>query len=115
MLRTGISRKRVSKGWNWMHRKSVNSPSLKQGAPTLWLNVQFMAMFPLAALLLAFALPSFAQSATAPMPENAHPKSYGDGWECDVSYRIEGDLCVAIVVPQHGYATNRTYGKGWYC
>ena len=31
--------------------------------------------------LLAFALPSFGQSALLAIPENAHPKSYGDGWE----------------------------------
>ena len=65
--------------------------------------------------LLAFALPSFGQSAPLAITENAHPKSYGDGWECDVSYRVDGDRCTAITVPQNAYPTNQTYGSGWAC
>ena len=49
------------------------------------------------------------------MPANAQPKSYGEGWECDRGYRRGGDVCLAIVVPENAYATNRTYGAGWEC
>lgn len=65
--------------------------------------------------LLAFATPSFAQSGVGPMPENAHAKSYGEGWECDLSYRLAGNQCVAVIVPENAYATNRSYGAGWEC
>lgn len=65
--------------------------------------------------MMGFAVPSQSQSAAAPMPENAHPRTYGDGWECDVSFRIDGDACVAITVPENAFPTNRTYGAGWEC
>ena len=48
-------------------------------------------------------------------PENASPKSYGDGWECDIGYRLLGEACAAIVVPQNAYETRRSYGSGWEC
>ncbi|MEO0916223.1 MAG: hypothetical protein AAFY31_04465 [Pseudomonadota bacterium] len=49
------------------------------------------------------------------MPANAQPKSYGDGWECVRGFRQDGDACLAIIVPENAYATNRTYGSGWAC
>ncbi|WP_223428432.1 hypothetical protein [Tateyamaria pelophila] len=66
-------------------------------------------------ILLLFAMPAVAQSTATPMPENASAKSYGDGWECDIGYRLRGDACDAVVVPQNAYETNRTYGSGWEC
>lgn len=65
--------------------------------------------------LMLFSLPSFSQSAETPIPENAHARSYGKGWECDQSYRAQGDVCVAIIVPDNAYPTNRSYGSGWEC
>lgn len=62
-------------------------------------------------VLFSLALPAFAQS----MPENAKSKTYGDGWECIVGYRIIEESCVAILVPQNAYATRRTFGQGWKC
>ncbi len=62
--------------------------------------------------LLVFAWPVFAQSG---IPENAKAKSYGDGWECNSGFRIDGEICVAVMVPEHAFATNRTYGAGWEC
>ena len=62
-------------------------------------------------VLFSLALPAFAQS----MPENAKSKTYGDGWECIVGYRIIEESCVAIEVPQNAYATRRTFGHGWKC
>ena len=67
------------------------------------------------AVLIAAGSPSLAQSQAAPRPENAHAKSYGEGWECDRTYRRQGDKCLAVVVPENAYATNRTYGVGWEC
>ena len=65
--------------------------------------------------LLAFTVPSFSQSGTGSIPGNAHAKSYGGGWECDLSYRLAGDQCVAVIVPQNAFPTNQTYGAGWEC
>ena len=65
--------------------------------------------------LIAIGSPSYAQSQAARMPENAQPKRYGEGWECDRGYRRDGDACLAIIVPENAYATNRTYGTGWEC
>lgn len=72
----------------------------------------------LALALVAFvatAWPLFAQAQVARMPDNAKPKSYGGGWECLRGFRQDGDGCVAIVLPDNAYATNRTYGAGWEC
>lgn len=65
--------------------------------------------------VLLFALPVFAQTASQPMPENASAKSYGDGWECNIGFRLNESTCVAAIVPQNAYDTNRTYGSGWEC
>ena len=65
--------------------------------------------------VLLFALPTFAQTASQPMPENASTKSYGDGWECNIGFRLNENACVAVIVPQNAYNTNRSYGSGWEC
>lgn len=65
--------------------------------------------------VMLLALPAFAQAAAPPMPENASPKSYGDGWQCNIGFRLNEDACVAVVVPQNAYDTHRTYGAGWEC
>lgn len=62
-----------------------------------------------------FVLPAFGQTASQPMPENASAKSYGDGWECNIGFRLNENDCVAVVVPQNAYDTNRSYGSGWEC
>lgn len=69
----------------------------------------------LIAAVLLYALPAFAQSTAPPMPENASAKSYGDGWECNIGFRLNENSCVAVVVPQNAYDTNRSYGSGWEC
>lgn len=65
--------------------------------------------------LMLLALQGHAQTTPQSMPQNASAKSYGDGWECNIGYRLTGDVCAAIVVPQYAYATNRKYGVGWEC
>ncbi|CUH65449.1 MSP1 EGF domain 1 [Thalassovita gelatinovora] len=65
--------------------------------------------------VLLLALPAFGQTADQPMPENASAKSYGDGWECNIGFRLNEDTCVAVIVPQNAYDTNRSYGSGWEC
>ena len=65
--------------------------------------------------LLSVAPPLHAQTALQPIPENASPQSYGDGWECDIGYRLNAGNCSAVIVPKNAYETNRTYGRGWEC
>ena len=65
--------------------------------------------------VMLFALPAFGQTAGQPMPDNASAKSYGDGWECNIGFRLNENACVAVVVPQNAYDTNRSYGSGWEC
>lgn len=65
--------------------------------------------------LLAFAGQSLAQSSAASIPENAHAKSYGAGWECDPSFKIAAGKCVAIALPANAYLTKRAFRKGWEC
>lgn len=74
--------------------------------PRLLVIIGLMAVFP---------EPVFSESPAASAPENAHWKRYSDGWECDPSFRADGDMCIAVAVPQNAYPTNRTYGSGWEC
>jgi hypothetical protein len=69
-----------------------------------------------AAGMIAFlAFPVLAQDGTGPMPENAEARSYGGGWNCALGYRVNGEECVAIDIPENAYATGRSYGSGWAC
>ena len=55
------------------------------------------------------------RNAAAATPENAHPKSYGTGWECNPGYREANGACGAVEVPANAYPTNDSYGRGWEC
>ena len=61
------------------------------------------------------AMPHGAGAAELGSTENAHKKSYGDQWECDAGYQVEGDRCIQVAVPDNAYATGSTYGKAWEC
>ena len=69
----------------------------------------------IAGVIASLAFPVLAQDGTGPMPENAQPRSYGSGWVCDLGYRVEGDECLALDIPEHAYPTGRSYGTGWEC
>jgi hypothetical protein len=56
-----------------------------------------------------------AQTTAISLPENAHVKSYGTGWECDIGYREADGRCAAIVAPANSHLTTRSYGPGWEC
>ena len=56
-----------------------------------------------------------AQGASQVIPQNAHAKSYGSGWECDHGYRQREQKCAEVVVPANAYLTNSTFGRGWEC
>ncbi|CUI60024.1 hypothetical protein [Cognatishimia activa] len=75
---------------------------------------QVVCGFLLGMALLLFGA-NIAHSNPTDIPKNASAKSYGDGWKCDLGYRIAGEICVAITVPENAYATNRRYGLGWEC
>ncbi len=65
--------------------------------------------------VLIFSVQTIAQSSAGSPPENAHPIRYGDGWECDLQFRRDGDQCVPLVVPENAFPTSRSYGSGWRC
>lgn len=54
------------------------------------------------ALLAAAPGVVFAQVASIGIPENAHVKSYGSGWECDRGYRAVDEACMSVKVPANG-------------
>ncbi len=93
------------------HRTKQVSAAL----PPLSLLRAMMLFTAMAIAILQISLPVSAQSVSVAMPENAHAKSYGDGWECDIGFRDEDEMCLPIVVPQNAYQTNRIYGAGWEC
>ena len=105
----------VSRGLNWMDHNSNMMPQLRQTTCSTRISPDLktiMALFFVSvSVLLLPAIPAHAQ----PMPENAGAKSYGDGWECNIGYRLSGEACAAITVPDNAYETNRTYGPGWAC
>lgn len=68
-----------------------------------------------AGMIASIAFPTFAQDGTSAVPENAHTKSYGGGWDCDLGYRVEGAECVVLDIPENAYATGRSHGTGWAC
>jgi hypothetical protein len=56
-----------------------------------------------------------AQVDSVDVPENAHRKEYGTGWDCDRGYRRLEGLCNLVEVPENAYPTNVAYGQGWKC
>lgn len=98
-----------------MDRKSDITPQVAQATCGMRFraNVQMiMALFVGSiCILFLFAMPAFAQS----MPENAGAKSYGSGWECNVGYRLSGDGCAAVIMPENAFETKQSYGPGWEC
>jgi hypothetical protein len=68
-----------------------------------------MRFVAIAAMLLASAY----ASATAPVPSNAHPLQYRDGWECNRGYVKTDDTCVAMKVPANAYLA--ASGTRWDC
>lgn len=110
---------RISKGSEirrTRHIQALKADSVATGTPPDANAFTALALSVLLIVcLLTFTTQSLAQTPIASMPENAHLKKYGDGWECDLSFRISGDLCVAIAVPENAYPTNRAYGNGWNC
>ena len=54
-----------------------------------------------------------AQADVAEVPENAHVKRYGVGWECDWGYRTAAQSCEAIAVPAHAHLD--AFGGRWEC
>ena len=65
-------------------------------------------------LLAAVHGPVFAQGDSVELPENAHEKSYGGGWECDYGYReLNNETCPSVKVPSNAYLNYP--GDGWKC
>jgi hypothetical protein len=58
-----------------------------------------------------------AQGGSAVIPENAHAKSYGSGWECDRGYQLSNGGCEIVQLPANAFSTSAasSYGRGWEC
>jgi hypothetical protein len=67
------------------------------------------------ALSLAIADVVSADDRDDAIPSNAQADRRGSGWSCDEGYREASGGCLAIKVPEHGFATGSAYGKGWEC
>ena len=119
MLQAEISPTRALRGLSLMDRKSqLTEPRRPQSfaAPIPAETSKVMVLFiGLIVALLLLAPPAFAQTAAQQMPENASAKNYGDGWECDIGYRLNENACVVVIVPQNAYNTKLSYGSGWEC
>ncbi|UWQ45250.1 hypothetical protein [Leisingera aquaemixtae] len=110
-------------GWILMHRESATMPVFASSgkapdikiAPWAFLRRLVRRFAAVSGLLLISSVPVFSQPGTSSIPENAHARSYGGGWECNLSYRPAGNTCVEIVVPRNAYPTNKPYGTGWEC
>ena len=63
-------------------------------------------------LALALALCTL-QSASQPMPTNAHKAQYGSGWECNRGFRQVGIECQKVVIPAN--AGLDILGHDWEC
>ena len=56
---------------------------------------------------------SFAYDTSPDIPENAHPKKYGSGWECERGFRAVGESCEAVAVPDNAHLDYS--GNRWEC
>ena len=106
-LTLGLSRTRAATNALWSAKEQA-----AMRRPLAGLIARTAAM---ASVVAWFAFPVLAQDGTGTMPENAQPRSYGDGWVCDLGYRVEGVECLALDIPEHAYPTGRSYGTGWEC
>ena len=72
-------------------------------APGLHLTGRLSGKFAASLLLLmafAIAVPLDASAqGRESIPDNAHRKSYGHGWECNDGFRETSGACVAVQVP----------------
>ena len=109
----------VSRGLSWMdHERELLTSTPQTSSLAHILNNSQTVMWLLTGaicVLLLTALSTHAQSAKLPVPENASSKSYGDGWECNIGYRLNGETCLSVVVPENAFETKRRYGSGWEC
>ena len=104
------------------HRKRVNPPYVRTAATEypdrhVQSKLAYIAAMLTCALfaLMVLQQPTFAQSDVQTIPANSHSLSFGDGWECDLGYRIDDDACSPVIVPRNAYENNRSYGTGWDC
>lgn len=106
-LTLGLSKSRAATGGFWSAREQA---AMRNPLARLVARAAVIA-----GVIASLAFPGLAQDGTGPMPENAQPRSYGSGWVCDLGYRVEGDECLALDIPEHAYPTGRSYGMGWEC
>ena len=73
----------------------------------MWLTMAALVMLACGGSVRAVA----ADRAPSEIPAHAHPKQFGDEWECDRGYIREGDACAELQVPAHAYLD--AFGRAW--
>ena len=91
------------------HKKEILMSSLRR-PPVIFI----FSLFGFALLAAALGV-VFAQSGSVRVPDNAHARGYGGGWECDRGYRQVKGGCAAVKAPANAYLNNSAYGSGWEC
>lgn len=95
-----------------------NGPFTPKEHPMIKMRLtDVLPIFPLLspALLVAIPVPAFGQGSSVGVPEHASANRYGGGWTCARGYRESDGACLAVLVPDHAFATNKSYGPGWEC
>ena len=67
------------------------------------------------AALVSSSSATYAQDASAAIPDNATATTYGQGWRCDEHYREAAGSRARIVPPADAYLKGESYGSGWDC
>ena len=67
------------------------------------------------AALFALAAPAAGTQRTRSpaIPDNARPRSYGSGWDCNRGFRETAGRCAVVVVPANAYLSPE--GSSWTC
>lgn len=100
---------RVASGQNG--QRTIGIASVRRMPTIHWLRT----VTRLCGALLALTLPATAQDGSGPIPDNAEARSFGNGWDCTLGYRLVDGDCLKLELPDNAYATGRSYGPGWAC
>jgi len=95
----------------WQASESALSLPYKE---TSMPRVRLSALLPVL-IILSVLVPGtvLAYGGSVNVPENAHAKTYGGGWECNYGYKEENNTCSLIKIPDHAYLNS--YGSRWEC
>jgi hypothetical protein len=99
----------------WQASESALSLSYKESSMSHIQQSCSMSALLLVLIIISVLAPGAARAydGSTKIPENAHAKSYGGGWECNYGYKEENNTCRPIKIPDHAYLNS--YGSRWEC